>query len=186
MNFKQINEKYTYGYIYGEEKVKVQKTSMILMCLMGGINLWTIIKILINGGSIKDAMIFAIAYIVFFFLVCIFSIEYFSVYVIEEYGVKLDCKLPFIKKKFSWEEIKLLKESTLLVHVWNRWKYRKAEFFILSIDPNYNNHIYDEKDQAIQNNRKRRVICIPKNEETIRCLKYYEPRMINCAKEVTL
>lgn len=50
MNFKQINEKYTYGYIYGEEKVKVQKTSMILMCLIGGINIWTIIKILINGG----------------------------------------------------------------------------------------------------------------------------------------
>ena len=139
-----------------------------------------------NGGSIKDAMIFAITYILLFFLLSLFSLEYYSIYILEEYGVRLDCKLPFIKKKFKWEEIKLLKESTLLVHVWNRWKYREAKFFVLSIDPKYNNHIYDEKDQAIQNNRKRRVICIPKNEETIRCLRYYEPRMINCVKEVTL
>lgn len=61
-----------------------------------------------------------------------------------------------------------------------------AEFYIFSTDSHYNENIYNEKAEAIQNNRKRRVICIPKNEETIRCLRYYEPRMINCVKEVII
>lgn len=154
------------GYVYGDTKILVMKCAegfLAFSVLLTGVLCFAFD---VPGKAIVQIMLMFTAICI---LYIIMDLEWRTKYRICDEGIFLNCRLRPIKKHFKWEEVAFWKEEMLLVHFWDRGQFMEMDFYIFSTDSHCSEHIYDKKVEAIQKNRKRRVICIPKNEETIRC-----------------